>query len=121
MTSELLVGISGIVLSVGFSYIPGLRTWYAAKSEEFKKLFMLGLLVLVTGAAFGLGCAGLVATGIVCTWMGAWQLAGLLITAIVSNQSIYKISPQTADVRAINAKQLLTEAKEQLPEVKKIS
>jgi hypothetical protein len=104
VSSEMLVGIAGVVLSLLFSYIPGLRTWYAALITETKQLIMLGLLVLVTTAIFVLGCYGILSTGIACDKSGAIALVQMLIVGIVSNQAAYLISPQANDV--VIAKQL---------------
>lgn len=98
VSSEVLVGIAGVVLSLLFSYIPGLRVWYAALVSEKKQLLMLGLLVLVTGAIYALGCYGVIDTGIACDKNGVVSLAMMLITGLVSNQAAYMISPQPNDV-----------------------
>jgi len=104
LTSELLVSIAGIVLSLLFSYIPGLRVWFAALAAEKKQLIMLGALIIVTGGVFGLGCAGVLDIGIPCDKGGVIAIIRLLILALIANQSTYLISPQTNDV--IIAKQL---------------
>ena len=98
ISSEMLVGIAGVVLSLLFSYIPGLRTWYAALITETKQLVMLGLLVLVSGAIFALGCYDILSTGIACDKYGIIALVQMLIVGLVSNQAAYLISPQTNDV-----------------------
>ena len=104
VSSELIVSIAGVVLSLLFSYIPGLRTWFAALVAETKQLIMLGLLVLVTGAIYALGCYGILDTGIACGKEGVVSLVFMLIAGVVSNQAAYLISPQTNDV--VIAKQL---------------
>lgn len=104
VSSELIVSIAGIVLSLLFSYIPGLRTWFAALVTETKQLIMLGLLVLVTGAIYALGCYGVLDTGIECGKAGVIALVQMLILGVVSNQAAYLITPQTNDV--VIAKQL---------------
>ena len=104
LTSELLVSIAGVVLSLLFSYIPGLRVWFAALASEKKQLIMLGLLVLVTGGVFGLGCAGVLDTGLACDKGGVIAIVKLLVAGIIANQATYLISPQTDDV--VIAKQL---------------
>lgn len=98
VSSELIVSIAGIVLSLLFSYIPGLRTWYAALVTETKQLIMLGLLIVVTGAIYALGCYGVIDTGIVCGKDGIVSLVFMLIAGVVSNQATYMITPQTNDV-----------------------
>ena len=104
ISSELIVSIAGIVLSLLFSYIPGLRTWYAALVVETKQLIMLGLLVVVSGSIFALGCYGILSTGIACDKYGIIALVQMLIVGVVSNQAAYLISPQPNDVTI--AKQL---------------
>ena len=98
ISSEIIVGAAGVILSLLFSYIPGLRTWYAALITETKQLIMLGLLILVTGAIFALGCYDILSTGIACDKYGIIALVQMLIVAIVSNQAAYMITPQTNDV-----------------------
>ena len=100
----MLVGIAGVTLSLLFSYIPGLRTWYAALIDETKKLLMLGMIVLVSGAIFGLGCYGILSTGIACDKYGIISLVWMIVLGLTSNQAAYMITPQTNDV--VIAKQL---------------
>lgn len=104
LTSEILVSIAGVVLSLLFSYIPGLRVWFAALISEKKQLIMLAVLIIVTGGVFGLGCAGILDIGLACDKGGVIALVRLLIVALIANQSTYLISPQTDDV--VIAKQL---------------
>ena len=98
ISSEMLVGVAGVVLSLLFSYIPGLRVWYAALKSEFKQLLMLGLLIVVSGAIFALGCYDILSTGIACDKYGAISLVWMFIAALVANQATYAISPQPNDV-----------------------
>lgn len=104
LTSEILVSIAGVVLSLLFSYIPGLRVWFGALVSEKKQLIMLAALIIVTGGVFGLGCAGVLDIGIPCDKGGVISIIRLLILALIANQSTYLISPQTNDV--VIAKQL---------------
>ena len=108
MTAEVLSGIAGALLSVLFSYTPGLRRWFdhlgagdaEAGIEEDggarKRLVMLGLLVLSAGAIFAGSCAGLPfeTPTIACDRAGLLELARILGMAIIANQSIYAISPR---------------------------
>ncbi len=99
ISPEVIVAGAAIILSLLFSYIPGLRVWYGGKSEEFKKLFMLGLLVVFSGSLFGLGCAGLLSVSLPCSKDGAVQLIWYLGIAVATNQGAYLISPTTSDVK----------------------
>jgi len=105
LSPDLLAVIAGALLSLAFSYIPGLSTGFAALKPEVKRLIMLALLLLVAVAVFLLGCYAILSAGIACTQAGAVQLAWVFALAVISNQSTYSISPQTASVKA--AKPLL--------------
>jgi len=97
MTSELLASISGIVLSLLFSYVPGLSGKFAKLDSGVKRLIMAGMLLVVAGAAFGLSC-GNVFPSVACSKEGALGLLKVFITALVANQAIYAISPETVEV-----------------------
>ena len=60
MSAETLAMVAGIILTLTFSYVPGLNRQYATLSPEFKRLIMLGLLILVSAGAIGVACTGLV-------------------------------------------------------------
>jgi hypothetical protein len=109
MTTELLSALAGIVLSLLFSYVPGLSTWFAGQSEEKKKLLMLGLLVLTAAGVFGLGCTPYAADlgiPLTCDEAGVVALVKLVIAAAVANQTAYKLTPQTEKVKAAKASAL---------------
>jgi hypothetical protein len=61
VSPEALVAIAGFVISLLFTYIPKLNTWYAGMSEDYKKLFMLVVLLITTTVTFVLGCSQLIA------------------------------------------------------------
>jgi hypothetical protein len=102
MSSELLASIAGITLSLLFSYIPGLSTWYATLTGQYKSLLMAGLLLVTAAAIFGLSCAN-VAAYVTCDQAGAISLVKIFIAALIANQATYAISPQTEGVKAIKA------------------
>ena len=104
LSSEMLVSIAGVVLSLLFSYIPGLRTWYAGLVAEVKQLIMLGLIILVSGAVFALGCYDILSTGIACDRYGVISLVWMVVLGLTSNQAAYMITPATNDV--VIAKQM---------------
>lgn len=97
MTSDLLATTSGAVLSLLFSYIPGLSGWYEKLDGTYKRLVMLAALVLTTGACFSLACSGWGAEYGLQVTCDRKSLAGLLqalLLAIMANQSIYSLKPQ---------------------------
>jgi hypothetical protein len=107
MTPDILFGAAGAILSLLFSYIPGLNAWFAGLKSEFKQLIMLGLIVIVAGVAYGLSCAGVLGnlTGIklTCDEAGLLGLLRAVFLAIVVNQGTYGLSPQTGAVRKAKA------------------
>ncbi len=102
MSSETLILISGAVLSLLFSYVPSLNTWFAAKSPDIKRLIMAGMLLLVSVAVFGLSCAGLggeIGIQLECSKEGVIGLVKTFILAIVANQGAYALTPQPQAVK----------------------
>ena len=96
MSADDLSMIAGVLLSTGFSYIPGLRKWYTELSPEQKRLVMLGMLALAALAVYGLACGGLAGEfglGVSCDTPGLLGLARALIVCIASNQAAFLISP----------------------------
>jgi hypothetical protein len=95
MTAEQLSMIAGVVLSLAFSYIPGLKDWYASLEGTRKRLVMLGVLLISALAVFGLSCARLWIV-VSCDQAGAIQLVTNFVAALISNQATFLISPQPA-------------------------
>ena len=106
MTATELSALAGIVLSLIFSYVPGLNAKFASWSSEAKRLVMLGVLLVTALAVYGVGCLGWVNTGIACTTAGALDLLKIFVAAIVANQAVYSISPQLPSVRTAKAERL---------------
>ena len=99
VTPEFLALVAGLILSLAFSYIPGLNVAYAGLSEEAKKAIMAGLLLLTSIVLVVFSCTGIVATSIMCDKPGLILLAWIFIQALIANQSIYKITPKTKAVK----------------------
>jgi hypothetical protein len=103
LTPEILGTIAGAVLSILFSYIPGLNTWFAAKDNTQKRGLMALLLLITSAGVFGLGCAGILNAGIACSNDGAIQIVWIFLLGIIGNQSAYSISPRTNAVKEVKA------------------
>lgn len=102
MTPEILAGIAGAILSLAFSYIPKLNVWFAALSDETKRLIMAGVLALVAvGVYVGQCFLGLWDYGFTCDKAGIFQLVGIYIAAIVANQGVHRITPKTKAVKLV--------------------
>ncbi len=97
ITSEELSAAAGILLSLGFSYIPGVSRRYARLDPTHKRLVMLALLLGCAAGAFALSClnAGPL-SGLPCSQAGAWGLARAFISALIANQAAFSLSPQVS-------------------------
>jgi hypothetical protein len=93
MDQAKLAAITGIVVSLLFSYFPGLATWYEKLPGDYKRLVMLVALLLTTAGAFGLACAGR-KTGLTCDQPGIWQAIEVFIGAAIASQSTYLLTPK---------------------------
>lgn len=95
MSETTLASLAGILLSLAFSYIPGLRDKYATLSPDYKRLVMLGALLFVSIGVFAAGCLGYSAK-VSCDMAGAQVLLGLFITAAIANQGAYMLTPNAS-------------------------
>lgn len=97
MTSDQISLFAGVLLSLLFSYLPGLSGWFAAKDSTAKRLIMAGALLVVAVAVFGGACGKLLAAlplNVTCDQAGAVAIATNFVLALVANQSAYLITPQ---------------------------
>ena len=87
--------IAGVVLSLAFSYIPGLNKWFDALDATIKRVIMLVLIAVIAGAYFGLACSSLAADlGILiaCDKIGALEVIKAFIACMVANQAAYLVT-----------------------------
>ena len=105
MTSIQLATISAIVLSLVFSYIPGIKDKFDLLDGTYKRLIMLLFLAIVTGASFGLSCWPMFkdVVPIQCTQTGAVALLTAFVQAVIANQATFLISPQPKPAAAAAA------------------
>jgi hypothetical protein len=106
MDVDTLALLAGAILSLAFSYIPGLNARFAGLASEYKRLIMAGLLALVSLAAFGQACAGvqLLPLAATCDQAGAVGLLRVFVLAVVANQGAFALTPQPAAVVAARAR-----------------
>jgi len=90
-TPEFIASVLGILLSLGFSYIPYVKEWFELLKKEQKQMTIGLLLVAVAVGSFTLACAGLY-TDLLCTRDGAIEAAKVLVAALVANQATYLIT-----------------------------
>lgn len=104
LTPEMLVAFTSAVISLLFSYFPGLNTWYAGLSQLYKRLIMIALLILTAAGAYGIACAGFapwLGFELACDQEGVMFLIALILEAIAVNQTVYKLSQPTDKVAEI--------------------
>lgn len=107
MTADFLSGLVGVFLSLVFSYVPKLNEKFALLDETYKRLIMLGLLVVTSAAIYGLTCVGWsgdVGIQLTCDKAGLISLLRALAAAAIANQTAYALSPRAPAVRAAKAK-----------------
>lgn len=99
MTPEILLGVSAIVLSLVFTYLPKLRLKFAVLTPTHKALVNLVAVVILAVAMYLGVCVGLyVIPGVVCTVTGIRALAIYVIIAVGANQLTYVPSVKPSDV-----------------------
>lgn len=85
---------AGMLQSLAFGYIPGLRAWYDALDSGRKAAIMGLTLVAVALGGFALSCVGPFEYA-TCDEAGGWELVGKLVAALlgslVGNQSTYML------------------------------
>jgi hypothetical protein len=95
MDASTLAAISGLVLSLVFSYVPKLNEWWEALETRQKRLYTAGLMLLVAGAAVGLACSGFGADfglAITCDRAGVVGVVKAFIAALVANQAAFVVT-----------------------------
>ena len=93
MNAQTVSLIAGVVLSLIFSYVPGLNKRFVALQPDRKRLIMLASLAVAALGVFAVACSGLFDVGVACDQAGAVELGVSFILAMVANQTMYAISP----------------------------
>ena len=88
MSLEQLTAFTGVAVSLGLAYVPGLSGWYDTLNRQQKGLIALGAGLAVVAGAFGLSCAAL-CSDFVCDQRGAWDAVQLFFVYAVANQVTY--------------------------------
>lgn len=99
MTPEYLAGLAGVLLTLAFSYLPGLSDWYETKDETAKRQIMLGLLFVVAAGALGITCAGFggdLGIPLTCDRAGVVLAIKTFATAVIANQAFHRITKPSA-------------------------
>ena len=92
MENNVIAGLAGLLLSLLFGYVPGLRDWYEALDGVRKAQTMAGLLILAAGGLYAAACYTPWSVGVTCGEPGLWQLLEMLMAALVANQATYLLA-----------------------------
>jgi len=95
-TPDILSAAGGILLSLVFSYAPGVRPWFAALEPQQKALVNLGSVVAVAVGAFALGCFGIIEGVVQCKVAGARELASAVLSVAIANMTTYGLTKRIA-------------------------
>lgn len=96
MENNAIAGFAGLLLSLLFGYVPGLRDWYEALDGVRKAQVMAGLLLLATVLIYLAGCYTPWDVGVTCDEPGFWALVEMFLAALVANQAAYLIGVRPA-------------------------
>lgn len=97
LTPQQISVFAGVLISLLFSYIPGLSDKYNALDGTMKRVVMLVALAVVCIGFFVGGCAGL-NTSFACTSLGAFDVLELFISALIANQATFLATPRPSQV-----------------------
>lgn len=84
--------LSGSVLSLFFSYIPGLKEWFGLLDGQKKSVVTLCALILTTAGLYAVSCTGIYDVGVTCDKVGIVELVKVFFAALVANQGTYLIN-----------------------------
>jgi len=90
MTPELLVALTGAVLSLLFAYFPWVKDWFDNVPSIWKPLLNAGILLVVALGLVGASCLGFV-DYFACSLAGVYEAVMLWIIALVGNQLAYQV------------------------------
>jgi hypothetical protein len=94
ITANIISGAAGVLLSLGFSYIPKFSEWYYSITKQWRGLVMVGFILLVSVAVWLLSCY--VGYGYVqCSTDGAKVLGEAFVSALLLNQAAYQVTPES--------------------------
>jgi hypothetical protein len=93
MTATQLSAIVGVLLSLVFTFVPGVKAWYGNLESGVKSGVMALALLVVTAAIFGLACLpSSPYQYFTCDIAGFWQAVALFVSALIANQATYMIT-----------------------------
>lgn len=87
-------------MSLLFDYAPGLAAWWDALTVAQKRLGALITAVAIVGLVFGLTCAGIVSSNLICTRAGAWDAISNIVLVFAVGQGTHAGTKPTPKFKA---------------------
>lgn len=94
------MAVIGAVVSLLFSYVPGLSGWYYKQTVDARKGIMAIVIIVVAALMYGALAMGIV-TGMPLGEATAWKFGEVVFFCLAGNQLFYIISPDGAAERAV--------------------
>lgn len=98
MNADTISMIAGGALSLIFSYVPGIATWYNKLEADYKRLVMGVVLGMVTLGLVLINCVDKLGYW-TCTQATVVEWLKLFLAALMANQGIDRISPKVGEKR----------------------
>jgi len=76
-------------MSLLFDYAPGLAHWYDSLTVSTKRILALVTAVVIVAAVFGLTCAGIVNSNLICTRAGAFDALSNIVLVFAVGQTTH--------------------------------
>lgn len=93
LTAAVLTGMAGALLSLVFSYVPGIRERFEVLTGTQKRGVMALFLLLTSVTVYGLSCFSPFVL-VECSEAGVWDLLLVLGAALMANQSTFSMTPK---------------------------
>ena len=91
MENNMLATLAGVLLSLAFGYVPGLRDWYGAQ-DGIRKAQVMAAALLLAGAGVYVTSCYTPFTAVTCDEAGFWELVEMFIAALIANQATFLIA-----------------------------
>ena len=90
MTSDKLATLVGVLISLLFAYLPGLKTWFEKQAPQAKAGLTAVVTILAAVVIYGLGCANwFPELGVIFTKAGFQQFVTVVIGALIGLAGAY--------------------------------
>ena len=100
ITALTLVTIIAALLSLALDYFPGLRAKWDALSVAAKRQWSAVFAIVIVGGVFGLTCAQVVMSNLVCTPTGVWDAVSNIIYVFIIGQGVHAGTKPTPAFKA---------------------